>query len=549
MPEFEIEKTRKKESNKPVLITQHPKGLADRDPRILATEKPYYLTKRNEVDIRFYNMSQKDRAEAERGLPENPRCIRASFIGLPNAGKSSLVNALANSQVSAVSKLSYTTHENTVGVHSDASQGVQSIFIDTPGIIDRYKIQNENGKEAWKAVQESDMAVFVIDGARRLEDAVFEVLTMLKQKQQTDDYSEYKKTTLLEQGRSNQARNLGQIRQKLVLVINKIDFLTGRRKIIALKDDLEDVIHFDKIFLVSAETGFGIDDLRRYIQEQADEGPWEFEPGVKSEVNEADKVTELMRETLFNRFYQDIPFRIAVKVTQMAIRSDGVLKIHFHLRCFSQQVVPMILGERGRNLKWMIKDIEAKITERYGMRSVATISVSKSKFKLDQALRFRTDLLDDEAAAIKQVDEELGASMKEKRNSLDPRQYLDDYKRQALVMDRLDELKDAPDLDQGMEDLVKEARAKGPVHAEYQRRRQEKNAARLREQSQSFNNNPIENLENPIQDDLEGMEEMQNMINQILDESDHTEQRSSNSNIKPGKIKMKSRNQSGDREN
>ena len=402
------------------LIDQHPKGLGDSNPNILSTEKIFYLTKPNEVDIRFYNLPDVKR-DTKSEKPEKQKLIRVAFVGLPNAGKSTLVNKLCGTQVSAVSKLSYTTWDNTIGVKSDIESGVQTIFVDTPGIVDRYAENKEQVTEAWKAVDDADMVAFVIDGARKVEDAVFQVLKKIKEKNQSEEFAEVKKLDYIVAGMKDHADNLTYAKRQLILIINKLDLVGSRRKVISLKDELEDIIHFEKIFLTSGETGFGIEKLTEYIDSCAQEMKWEYEPDVKIDKSEVELVEEYMREIIFKRFYFDVPFKIDIKTTQMAVRSDGLLNVIIQLKAFERNKVPILMGTQGRNLKWMKNQMEAKLAARFGIRTNVNLIISESRFKMHEALKFRGDLLDDKKAALDDETRQYEVKKRDIKLNLDPR--------------------------------------------------------------------------------------------------------------------------------
>lgn len=421
LPKTEADKkSEEPEAGKPALIDQHPKGLDDTNKRIFNTEKVFYLTKPTEVDIRFY--SRPDLRKQAPDMIANQKLIKVAFVGMPNAGKSSLVNKLTKTQVSAVSKISYTTWENTVGVKSDINSGVQTLYVDTPGIVDRYNENKEQVNEAWKAVDEADMVAFVIDGAKKPEEAVFQILKRIKEKNQTQEYLGSKKLDLIAAGLGDQAQNLSYARRQLILIINKLDLINSRRKIVALKDELEDTVHFEKVFLVSSETGFGLQSLSEYIDSCATEMKWEYSLDVKTEKSEVEMVEEFARETIFKKFFLDVPYKIDIKTTQMAVRSDGLLNVTLQLKAFERNKVPILMGTKGRNMKWMKAELEAKLADRYGLKSNVTLVVSESRFKLEEAIRFRGDLLDDKKGAWQQELQEFDVKKRETIFNLDRRE-------------------------------------------------------------------------------------------------------------------------------
>ena len=394
------------ESKKPALITQHPKNLHDKDPRILKTEKVFYLTKKDDVDVRFYNrpLTEKSSPDSEKPPLDMQKVVRVAVVGLPNAGKSTLVNKLIGTKVSGVSKLAHTTWENTEGILSDVESGCQAIFVDTPGLVDRFDQKQPKMNDAWNAVEECDVVLFVIDAVRRIDNTTHQILDMLKKKLYT--------------------RKSHHQSRPSALVINKADILHSRRHLHDAIDSIADIMHFDKTFIVSSDTGFGIDSLKDYVMSNGLAGEWDFEPKTKMNASEVEVVEEFVREGIFNRYVKDIPFYVDIKVKQMAIRSDGVLKVHTILRVFNKNRVPILLGKNARGLAWMVENLEAKMTERYGVKVVATFSISTSGMQMKDRLRFRDDILDDKPVALQQEMARYEKGMLEAKDRRDPRKAM-----------------------------------------------------------------------------------------------------------------------------
>jgi len=435
--------------SKPALIDQHPKNLHDTDTRIISTEKKYYITKPEEVDIRFYNSPTNTGREIPK--PEVQKSLRVAFVGLPNAGKSTLVNKLTGTMVSAVSKLSYTTWDNTIGVKSNVESGVQLVLVDTPGIVDKYDKNKAQVTEAWKAVDDADLVAFVVDGARRTDNSTTQVLNRLKEKLSSETYLQSKKQSLVGTGKTPL-----HARQPLILIVNKVDIATNRRKLVALKDELEDLIHFDKIFIVSGDTGFGLESLNDYLEGQAEEMKWEYDVDSKIEKSEAEMSEEIVREAIFHRFFNNVPFHIDIKTTRIALRSDGLLRIHVHLKVFKKSQLPMVIGKRGQNIKWLKEDLEARFAKRYGHRTTVTFTVSQSKHSEADALKYNTTLLDDPAAAFDQEKKALDVALQQYKIDKNPALSMkySNIDQQALSKFKA-EIKGLTDKATGVGDLVK----------------------------------------------------------------------------------------------
>jgi GTP-binding protein Era len=177
-------------------------------------------------------------------LPENPRCGFVALIGAPNAGKSTLLNALVGAKVAIVSPKVQTTRSRIVGIARVADS--QLIFVDTPGIFQpRRRLDRAMVAAAWAGVADADLTVLLVDAARpALDDDSKAIIERLKQSG-----------------------------QKVVLALNKID-LIPRDRLLALADSLNQEGIFTDIFMISATTGDGLDKLQSILAARVKAGPW-----------------------------------------------------------------------------------------------------------------------------------------------------------------------------------------------------------------------------------------------------------------------------------
>ena len=133
-------------------------------------------------------------------------------------------------------------------------------------------------------------------------------------------------------------------------------------------------------------------------------------------------VEEFAREAIFKKFFYDVPYKVDIKATQMAVRSDGLLNVTLQLKAFERTKVPILMGARGRNMKWIKAELEARLAERYGLKANVSLVVSESRFKMHEAARFRGDLLDDKQGAWQQELREYEVKKRELRYNLDKRE-------------------------------------------------------------------------------------------------------------------------------
>lgn len=136
-----------------------------------------------------------------------------------------------------------------------------------------------------------------------------------------------------------------------MLVLNKVDLVANKMKFRELQNELEDLGEFEKIFHVSAQTGFGMDILREYLLSRAKPRNWVYHPEIKSTQSEVDKAEEAMKQAIFEKFFEELPYQIGIKVTGWTPKLNGELRVDIALDVKNKVQIGMILGEKGRILK------------------------------------------------------------------------------------------------------------------------------------------------------------------------------------------------------
>ncbi|MGD8326723.1 MAG: GTPase Era, partial [Sphingomonadales bacterium] len=182
------------------------------------------------------------------GNENNPpmRCGVIAVIGAPNAGKSTLVNALVGTKVAIVSHKVQTTRARLMGIAM--ADEAQLVLVDTPGIfapkrrLDRAMVQT-----AWGEVGDADQIVLMIDARRGITEDVERIL-----------------------------EGLDAIKAPVILALNKVDELKDKSKLLRLAEQLTARRNFAEIFMISALDGSGVADLKAYLKAQVPEGPWLF---------------------------------------------------------------------------------------------------------------------------------------------------------------------------------------------------------------------------------------------------------------------------------
>lgn len=358
-----------------LVIKQYPKNLTDTNPTIFDPNTKYeYITPRHKIENTFFN----DASQLE--MPEEPtenkqKFAKVALIGAPNSGKSSIINKLVEQKLNAVSKISNTTVENSENIKTYVDDHTQVVFFDTPGMKNKTK-KNESLSNGWKAVQEADFIFLVVDCLKRIDSNLVEILTKLQNMKVPHE-------RIIAKNYLNQIPtridSLDDKALRVNLVMNKVDLCNNKRRLLSIRDELEDYLHFENIFITSAETGFGLESLEGYLIENAEFGDWEFSRKTVSEKTEVEIIEEMARNAVYNKFWKELPYKMPVKLEELSFRSDrrAQLKIKIYVHKRVQRL--MLIGKGGQGIKYLRRLISKDFVERYGIKCDVYIRVGMKK--------------------------------------------------------------------------------------------------------------------------------------------------------------------------
>jgi GTP-binding protein Era len=370
-----------KEEPKEIEVKQYPKNLKDQNSTIFDPHRRVeYITPKNQVENTFYN----DDAQATLGLPKDlnleetqQRYAEVALIGLPNSGKSSIINKLLSQKLNAVSKIRNTTIENSLNLITDDSKGVQLGIYDTPGLIGRGKAKKgESTRKAWLAMQEADITLLVVDCLRRIDQPMVELLRILQQKKRSKGLKLAKN---IFSKIPSYVDSMEDEEHRVALVLNKADLCNNKRRLLKVRDELEDFIHFEQIFVTSAITGFGLDQILSYLQDNAPAGRWLHNPSAVSEKTEVEILEEIARNALYQKTHKELPYKITVKLTELSFRSDKKVFLKFGYGVFKRIQKQILIGKKGKKLRELKEWIARDFMERYGLECEIFIKVSVNK--------------------------------------------------------------------------------------------------------------------------------------------------------------------------
>jgi GTP-binding protein Era len=248
------------------------------------------------------------------------RCGFVAVVGPPNVGKSTLVNCLTGTKVSIVSPKVQTTRSRVLGIALAGE--AQVILIDTPGIFQpRRRLERAMVRAAWTGAADADRVVLVVDAGKGLDDDGRTIIERLK-----------------EAGR------------RAVLVLNKID-LVRRETLLGLAARIHAQGIFDRVFMVSAQTGDGVADLLASLAADMPAGPWHFPEDQVSDMPLRLLAAEISREQVFLQLHQELPYAVAVETERWQEKDDGSVRVDqvVYVRRDTQKAI--VLGKNGRQIK------------------------------------------------------------------------------------------------------------------------------------------------------------------------------------------------------
>ncbi|HZU64034.1 MAG TPA: GTPase Era [Novosphingobium sp.] len=256
------------------------------------------------------------------GLPEH--CGLVAVIGAPNAGKSTLVNALVGQKVAIVSPKAQTTRARLLGIALEQSESAnaQIILADTPGLFaPRRRLDRAMVNAAWEGAEEADAILLVVDAAKKNREYLPPILETLAHR-----------------------------RERKLLVLNKVD-LTAKEPLLALAQELTQAVPFDEVFFISASTQDGVAQLKTRLAALMPQGPWHYPEDQVSDASERLMACEITREQLYRQLHDELPYDSTVRPESYRTRKDGSVEIHQQIVIARDSQKPIVLGKRGARLK------------------------------------------------------------------------------------------------------------------------------------------------------------------------------------------------------
>ena len=280
----------------------------------------------------------------------------AAVIGAPNAGKSTLVNALVGQKVAIVSPKAQTTRARLMGIaiHGDT----QILLVDTPGIFEpRRRLDRAMVTAAWTGAQDADLVLLVIDAAAGITTEVAKIVAGLAGNQ-----------------------------RPLFVALNKID-LIRKEKLLTLATQLTERLRPEHIFMISAANGDGVPDLKQALAGAMREGPWLYPEDEVSDATDRMIAAELTREQLVNQLHRELPYATAVETETWEDRADGSTAIRQQILVERDSQKAIVIGKGGARLKALGQAAREAISAHLGRKVHLLLHVKVNpKWDEDRAL-------------------------------------------------------------------------------------------------------------------------------------------------------------------
>ena len=265
------------------------------------------------------------------------RCGLIAVVGAPNAGKSTLVNALVGQKVAIVSPKAQTTRARLMGIAIEGD--AQLLLVDTPGIFEPHRrLDRAMVAAAWAGPEDADRILLVIDAAAKVGPRLEKMLEALENRS-----------------------------EPLLLVLNKTD-IAKKEKLLEFAETLSLRLKPEAVFMVSATSGDGIADLKHALAASVPECPWHFPDDQLSDATDRMVAAEMTREQLYLQLHAELPYSSAVETEKWEDRKDGSTVIHQQILIERDSQKAIVLGKGGSRLKAIGQAAREAISEHLGRK-------------------------------------------------------------------------------------------------------------------------------------------------------------------------------------
>ena len=281
-----------------------------------------------------------------------------ALIGPPNAGKSTLMNQMVGQKVSIVTPKVQTTRSRIRGIAMKGTS--QMVFVDTPGIFTpKRRLDRAMVHAAWQGADDGDVLLLLHDCARKvIDDDTLAILAKIKEQKRT-----------------------------VSLILNKTDLATPE-KLLTRTKALSDEYDFEKIFMVSAEYGHGVEDVKSWLAEKMPLSPYLFDPEDLSDLPQRLLAAEVLREKLFLNLHQELPYQMTVETDSWEEKKDGSAEIRVSVYVSREGHRGIVLGKGGQTLRRIGQSARLELEEALDRRIHLLTHVKYRKDWMDDKERY-----------------------------------------------------------------------------------------------------------------------------------------------------------------
>ena len=264
-------------------------------------------------------------------------CGLVAVIGAPNAGKSTLVNALVGQKVAITSAKAQTTRARMLGIALDGD--TQMILVDTPGIFaPKRRLDRAMVSAAWEGAEAADAVLLMVDPVKQRRHELEPLLEALANRP-----------------------------ERKILVLNKVD-IAKKEPLLALAQDLTGKVDFIEVFFISALTGDDVPELKAALAAMMPAGPWHYPEDQVSDASERLLATEITREQLYRQLHEELPYDSAVRPEKYVQRPDGSIEIHQQIVVGRPNQRAIVLGKGGSRIKAIGEAARKELSEVLGVK-------------------------------------------------------------------------------------------------------------------------------------------------------------------------------------
>ncbi|MGX7925782.1 GTPase Era [Tsuneonella sp. HG094] len=269
--------------------------------------------------------------------PPDQHCGFVAVIGAPNAGKSTLVNALVGQKVAIVSAKAQTTRARLMGIALEGE--TQMVLVDTPGIFaPKRRLDRAMVSAAWEGTTAADAVLLVIDPIKQRRHELEPLLEALAHRP-----------------------------ERKILVLNKVD-IAKKEPLLALAQELGGKVDFAEIYFVSAQTGDGVAELKAALAGLMPQGEWVYPEDQVSDASERLLACEITREQLYKQLHEELPYDSAVRPEQYIERKDGSVEIHQQIVVGRDNQRAIVLGKGGSRIKAIGEAARKELSDLLGQK-------------------------------------------------------------------------------------------------------------------------------------------------------------------------------------